>query len=95
MEDSEFEQILASSSNNKTEFLKLDQLVASRVKDKLIINDKKIDEGLNIWDIAQAGIRGIGKLTGKKYELDTQVNDNGKVSLLAFNSRNFEISRSR
>ena len=41
---------------------------------------------LSVWDFADAGIRGVGKLFRKDLELKKEYNDNGEVVSLAFNS---------
>lgn len=90
--DSEFDYIIAQSNPKEEKFFTIEELIADRVKKDFIKSDS---EKFSIWHIAEAGAKGLSKLTGKEYNIETGVDENGKVSLIAFNSENFEYSRKK
>jgi hypothetical protein len=93
IKDEEFESYLAQSNQKKNEeYLKLNELIADRMKKDIL---KTEDEKFSIWHIAQAGARGLSKITGKNYSVETQVDENGNTALLAINTENFEYSRAK
>ena len=46
---------------------------------------------VSIWDVLNAGVNGISTMTGKDMELTRQINDQGEVNELAFNSENISF----
>ena len=57
-----------------------------------MILEEETERKLMVWDVLKAGLRGFNKLTGKKLELETQMNEDGKVTALAFNGGNIKFS---
>ena len=53
--------------------------------------DKINPDKFTIWDIADAGIRGINKLIGWKMELDKEFNDDGDLIALGFDSNTISV----
>ena len=53
--------------------------------------DKINPDKFTIWDIADAGIRGINKLIGWKMELDKEFNDDGDLIALGFDSNTISL----
>jgi hypothetical protein len=45
------------------------------------------------WDIADAGLQSVSKLTGKKFSLKTKKHEDGKVGYFAFNTPGFSIEK--
>ncbi|MCK5823238.1 MAG: hypothetical protein KAG95_04485 [Bacteroidales bacterium] len=65
--------------------------VVQKITEK-VIKPETVSSGINLWDIAKAGIRTINNLTGSKIELEKQISKNGTGETLAVNSRNFDFS---
>jgi len=93
--DPEFEAIIAKSQSREKEdekYYKIGELVADRVKKDIL---KTNEEKFSLWQIAQAGARGLSKITGKEYKVETGIDENGNVALMAINTQNFEYSRTK
>lgn len=48
---------------------------------------------ISIWDIADVGINGIGRLTGANMRLEKKRDEEGNVTALAFQSRNLNFTK--
>jgi len=68
--------------------LTLSQKVVKSFKSEILMEEKdKINpDVLTLWDIADAGIRGINKIIGWKMELDKEYDENGDLLALGFDS---------
>ncbi len=93
--------IPAVSTNNKhrhskqeyEEYLTLQEFLSKQVREKIIDKTKRVEQ-IDFWDVAQAGVRGISKITGKDMKLENEYDENGKLKIIAFNSENFSFSTS-
>ncbi|MFH2140944.1 MAG: hypothetical protein ABIJ97_00875 [Bacteroidota bacterium] len=56
------------------------------------LNEKPVGI-ITFWDVADAGIRGYSKLSGKKIDFHKELDENGRVKSLAINSGKFQFSR--
>lgn len=91
--DPEFEALLAQRNQKQQEkFYTINELVAEKVKKDILKTDK---EKFSLWYVAEAGARGLSKLTGKEYDLETGINEKGNVELIAFNTENFQYTRGK
>ena len=68
--------------------LTLSQKAVKSFKSEILMEEKdKINpDVLTLWDIADAGIRGINKIIGWKMELDKEYDENGDLLALGFDS---------
>jgi len=48
---------------------------------------------LTFWDVAETGLKGYGKLTGKKVMWDKEYNNNGEIASINVNTSKFSFSR--
>lgn len=52
------------------------------------------NNGISIWDLADAGVRGINGVTGSEMQIEREYNKEGDIVSMAFNSRIIEFKRS-
>lgn len=73
--------------------LTLSQKVVKSFKSEILMEEKdKINpDTFTLWDIADAGIRGINKIIGWKMELDKEYNENGDLIALGFDSNTVSL----
>ena len=66
-----------------------------KVKNDLLKVDSPAEKPseLSLWDIMQAGINGIENISNVDIDIERDP-DKGKIKMLAFNSKKFELSRS-
>jgi len=82
-------EVIESAYDNLT----LSQKAVRSFKSEILMEEKdKINpDKFTIWDIADAGIRGINKLIGWKMELDKEFNDDGDLIALGFDSNTISL----
>ncbi|TVR71654.1 MAG: hypothetical protein EA408_08400 [Marinilabiliales bacterium] len=51
------------------------------------VADDEVKERLTFWDVADAGVKGINSITGTEMRLERELDPDGQVVSLAFNSR--------
>lgn len=80
------------SGNNLT----LSQMIIKTFKIRVLEeNEDAVDfDNLSLWDIADAGIRGVNKIVGWEMELDKEYSEEGDLIALAFDSNTVSFSRS-
>ena len=76
--------------------LNLSQKAVKTFKSEILKEEKsKINpNNFTLWDVADAGIRGINRLIGWKMEFDKEYDDTGELIALAFDSNTVSFSRS-
>jgi hypothetical protein len=60
--------------------------------ERILGNKEGVESHLNAWQIADAGLTGINKLTGSKMKLAKQYDENGNLTAYSFNSRLLSFS---
>lgn len=78
------------------EYLTVKQLAITEFK-KEVLQEKPGElnrDKLTLWDIANAGLQGVNKITGWNMALETSYNPEGDLDNLAFNSKLLNISHS-
>jgi hypothetical protein len=50
------------------------------------------NQKFSLWDVAELGIEGISKLTGKDLTLERRYNQDGELQHLAFKTESFRLS---
>ncbi len=71
------------------DYLSLNEYALRKIK-KNILQEEGQDK-ITLWDIAQASVRGISNLTGKKMELEKKPGKEGEVKYYAFNSKRISV----
>lgn len=61
----------------------------------LALNAEGVDGSgrITIWDLAHAGINGIGRLTGANMKVEKKTDEEGRLTALAFQSRNLSFTK--
>jgi hypothetical protein len=77
-------------SKTGEEYLSLNEYALRKIK-KNILQEEEQDK-ITLWDIAQAGIRGISNLTGKKMELEKKPGTEGEIKYYAFYSERISVT---
>lgn len=85
----EYLEVVENIHNNLT----LSQMAVKSFKSEILKEEKsKIDPDIfTLWDIADAGIRGVNKIIGWKMELDKEYNENGDLIALGFDSNTISL----
>ena len=96
------EPVLASAENreqeygNEAEYLTLREVVGSRLR-RVVSPDEPAPTGqenkITFLDIADAGVRGISRITGADMKLDRYYDQEGELSYYAFTSKSLSFSR--
>ncbi len=81
--------IVENTQNNLT----LSQMAVKTFKSEILKEEKnKINpDKFTLWDIADAGIRGINKIIGWKMDFDKEYNDDGELIALGFDSNTISL----
>ena len=81
--------VVENTQNNLT----LSQMAVKTFKSEILKEEKnKINpDRFTLWDIADAGIRGINKIIGWKMEFDKEYNDDGELIALGFDSNTMSL----
>ena len=72
------------------DYLGLEEYALSQIKSRLFV--KKEDEPITFWDLANAGINGLDKISEAEYGFDRKYNEEGDMVRLAFETPIFGIS---
>jgi len=85
--------VKTASGNNTPEgdYLTIQELAAQQIEKKFGSKKESGQTGISFWDVAQAGINGIGKLTGSQMKMEKQYDKAGRLVAVAVNSKNFAI----
>jgi hypothetical protein len=76
----------------KPEYLSLSEYARQQLAVKVLGNSEAEPGRISAWDIADAGISGINKLTGGEMKLEKRTNASGNLTAYSFNSRLFSYS---
>lgn len=82
------EQIPIQKSGD--EYVNVFQFAGREIKKRVLKKDA--DEKLSIWDIADAGIRGVNTITGKDIKLKKFYNEEGKISSIGINTELYQLA---
>jgi len=82
---------IKKESENK-EYLTVKELLTQKVREALITGENK-KRKVGFWDVAQATVNGLAKLTGAKMKLKSKYDDNGNLKALAFESKSFGFEK--
>jgi hypothetical protein len=100
------ENVLLANNNQEIkevtpeEFLTVKELIVRKIKGsgsksaKPVKESKTTEDKLSPWDIADASVSGIARITGRNVKLHRKTDEEGNASGFAFVSSRFEFSRS-
>lgn len=71
--------------NKREEYMSVKTFLAATFNKRVLKKDNK--DKVELFDLAQAGVKGINKLTGSKMTLEREYDKNGNPSKAEFNSR--------
>ncbi|MCK4664540.1 MAG: hypothetical protein KAT68_16850 [Bacteroidales bacterium] len=90
LEETIADKYTEEKNSNTDEYLTLSQLFYNKLSSQVFNKDNTETNKITIWDLAETGVKGLSKLTGRKMELK-RIHEN-KTEMLAFNSKNFDFS---
>jgi hypothetical protein len=70
----------------------LNQYIANTFREKVLEEKPAANTKLTFWDFVAAGVKGIGKISGKRMQLQREYDQDGKLIEVAFNSPKFGFS---
>jgi hypothetical protein len=79
-------------AHNSAEYLSLSEYARKQFNEKLLGNKDIENTRISAWQIADAGINGINKLTGGKMKLEKRISDDGTITAYSFNSKLLSFS---
>ncbi len=76
-------------------YMSLSEIALEYVNDKVLKQEIPVTDPsrLSLWDVADAGVRGINRITGSEMKLDKVTRDNGDVALVSFEAGFFGFTR--
>jgi len=77
------------------EYLSLSEYARKQLAEKVIDVQELKNTRLSAWQIADAGISGINKLTGGEMKLEKRINEEGGITAYSFDSRILSFSTTR
>ena len=81
--------------SSSPEYLSLSEYARKQLAEKVIGAQDLKNTRLSAWQIADAGISGINKLTGGEMKLEKKINEEGGVTAYSFDSRILSFSTTR
>jgi hypothetical protein len=86
--DLRFSREVKGEQPDKSGFLTIRQLAIREFKSEILLEkeDKINPDRFSVWDLADAGVKGVNKLIGWNMKLDKTYNEKGDITALAFNS---------
>lgn len=83
-----------SSANKQStpEYLTLSEYASRQFNEKVLGSRELTNTRISGWQIADAGISGINKLTGGKMKLDKKTDEEGNITAYSFNSKLLSFS---
>jgi hypothetical protein len=84
-----------NSSQNKQEYLSVAEYARKHFKEKVLGSKEGEDDRLSAWQLADAGINGINKITKGDIKLQKRTDDKGNITAYSFNSKYLSFSTTR
>jgi len=86
--DLRFSSEIEGEQPDNTGFLTIRQFAIRKFKSEILLEeeDKINTDRLSVWDMADAGVKGVNKLVGWNMKLDKIYDEKGNITTLAFNS---------
>lgn len=79
-------------TNGSPEYLSLSEYARKQLAEKLLGSKNPLNSRLSAWQIADAGITGLNKITGGEMKLETRTGEDGSVTAYSFNSKLLSFS---
>lgn len=74
------------------EYMSLSELAAFEIRKRIKPMAATEKSSITLWDIAEAGVNGLGKLTGTRFRLDRKLDPSGNIIAVDFESPIFALS---
>jgi hypothetical protein len=87
-------KIPVEENKSSVEYLSIRDYARKELNEKVLGKKDNHASKLSVWDIAEAGINGIGRLTGNKMNFNKKTGRDGKIETIAFESRLISFSTS-
>jgi len=86
--DLRFSREIEGEQPDKSGFLTIRQFAIRKFKSEILLEeeDKINTDRFSVWDMADAGVKGVNKLVGWNMKLDKIYDEKGNITALAFNS---------
>lgn len=86
--DLRFSRKIEGEQPDKSGFLTIRQFAIRKFKSEILLEeeDKINTDRFSVWDMADAGVKGVNKLVGWNIKLDKIYDEKGNITALAFNS---------
>jgi hypothetical protein len=81
------------ASKDSPEYVSLSEYARKQLAEKILGNKAQVTDHISVWQIADAGISGINKITGSKMKLNKRINENGNVTFYSFDSKLLSFSK--
>ena len=87
---------LLTSSAEGGDYISVPDLALGYVNNKILRRGELSEEPsrLSIWEVADAGIKGINRFTGAEMKFERQSGDNGELKSISFDAGIIAFSRS-
>ncbi len=80
------------AKSNPPEYLSLSEYARKQLSEKVLGNKERENTRITAWEVADAGISGINKLTGGEMKLEKKTDEYGRLTAYSFNSKLLSIS---
>jgi hypothetical protein len=84
-----------NSFQTKQEYLSVAEYARKQFKEKVLGSKEGGDDHLSAWQLADAGINGINKITKGDIKLQKRTDDKGNITAYSFNSKYLSFSTTR
>jgi len=81
-----------TEAQNSEEYMSLSDYARKQLSEKVLGNNDPGNTRLTAWQVADAGINGINKLTGGKMKLEKRTDADGSLTAYSFNSKLLSFS---
>jgi hypothetical protein len=80
------------ATNKSPDYLSLSEYARKQLAEKVLGNKNPLNSHLSGWQIADAGIHGLNKITGGEMSLETRMAEDGRITAYSFNSKLLSFS---
>ena len=87
LQDGILTYVPGAKKNEAAEYLNLTEYARKQLATRILGTKDPGNTPLTVWQIADAGINGINKLTGSEMKLQKRTDENGSITAYSFNSK--------
>ena len=85
--------VKTKSGSSSSEYLSLSEYARKQLSERVLGKTNPEGKNLSVWEIADAGINGINKLTGGKMKLERKTDQEGRITAYSFESKRFGVEK--